>query len=275
LAELAYGDVGLRQYGDLDLLTSKLGLGDVLSAIERAGGKALEANWPVMCRLRRGEVMVRLPNGGIGDLHWHLVCDSSPRARFAVRMDELLDRSVIANLRSVRVRVLEPSDQILHLCLHGALAGGHQLVWLKDIERALACSSVDWDELVARARRYRLGLVCALMLQRAGAVLGAEVPAGVVKALAPDRILPAWWVLRQRRAGDAPWGRLRRTGRTLMAATAADSASTLAAYGATLVREVRWNSEQRHRAAIRALFQAEGGDSERRRYLEAIAAEPI
>jgi hypothetical protein len=271
LAELAYGDVGLRQYGDLDLLTSTAGFGPALEAIEHAGGKLLEANWPLMRRMRRGEVMLRLPHGGLGDLHWDLVCDSSQRARFAVQTDELLERGVPAQLSGVDVRILEPSDQVLHLCLHGAMSGGHHLVWLKDIERAVASSPPDWDELVGRARRYRLGLVCALMLLRARDVTGAEVPPAVIEALAPGRLLPGWWAYGQKRTGDARWARTRRTGRTFMAATAAGTGATLVAYAGRLARELSWNGERRHLAeGHAALFEVRDGGEDRRRYLEAI-----
>jgi hypothetical protein len=275
LAELAYGDVGLRQYGDLDLLTSTAGFGHALEAIEHAGGKLLEANWPLMLRMRRGEVMLRLPHGGLGDLHWDLVCDSSQRAHFAVQTDELLERAVTVRLSGVDVRALEPTDQVLHLCLHGAMSGGHHLVWLKDIERAVASSPPDWDELVGRARRYRLGLVCALMLQRARDVTGAEVPSAIIEVLAPGRLLPAWWAFGQRRAGDACWARTGRTGRTFMAATAAGTGATLVACAGRLARELSWNGERRHLAQGRAaLFEVRDGSEERRRYLEAIAPGP-
>jgi hypothetical protein len=272
LAELAYGDVGLRQYGDLDLLTSRAGFGRVLVAIEHAGGRLLEANWPLMKRIGRGEMMLRLPQGGLGDLHWDLVCDFAPRARFAVPTDELLERAVPAQLSGTNVKVLEPTDQVLHLCLHGALAGGHQLVWLKDIERAVASSLPDWDALVDRARRYRLGLVCALMLQRARSVLGAEVPSAVIGDLAPDRLLPSWWAFSQWRTGDARWARTRRTGCTLMASTAAGTGTTLAAYGGRLARELGWRGGRRYVAERQdVLFEVQDSSEERRHYLEAIA----
>jgi hypothetical protein len=288
LVELAYGgDVGLRDYGDLDLLTSRVGFGPMLEVIEQAGGRVLETNWPLLSRLRHGEITLRLPMGGLGDLHWHLIYYPSWRARFAVQMDELLDRSVTAVIGATRVRVLERTDQLLHLCLHGALSGGHLLIWLKDIEQMVASSPPDWDELLVRARRYRLGLICALMLQRARLVLGAGVPSEVIDALAPDRLLLGLWALQQRYAGDAPWGRFERTGQTLMAATSAGSFSSLDAFCGSLVKDVAWAGTRRRIVALRGgarrgganreqvsvLFQPVGGDGERRRYVEVIATD--
>ena len=41
------------------------------------------------------------------------------------------------------------------LAFHAARSDGHRLVWLKDIERALAVESRDLDELVRRCRASR------------------------------------------------------------------------------------------------------------------------
>ena len=68
----------------------------------------------------------------------------------------------------------------------------------------------DWDELVRRARRFRVGLVAAMQLERARMVLGAAVPESVPAALAGNAAWWRWWRAREARVGMARWGSRRR-----------------------------------------------------------------
>jgi hypothetical protein len=81
------------------------------------------------------------------------------------------------------VRTLDPTDTLIHLCLHAAISGGDRLVWVKDIERAVAVRPPDWDELVSRCARWSVGAPVGLMLARAAAFLGAEVPGTALRTL--------------------------------------------------------------------------------------------
>ena len=74
-------------------------------------------------------------------------------------------------------------DTVLHLCLHTSRAGGHRLIWSKDIERAIAVLQPDLDAVVERAHRFRCGPPVGIALERARRLLGAEVPAATVDAL--------------------------------------------------------------------------------------------
>jgi hypothetical protein len=240
LAELCYRDIGLRQYGDLDIVVSGPSFGAVLEALEASGGRVLQSNWPVLRRKALGQVMARLPKGTTGDLHWHLVADSRARRRFGGPMEEFFSRSVPVELRGTAVATLSPTDQLVHLCLHAMLAGGHSLVWLKDIELSIANRPPDWDELVARALRYRLGLTCALLLEASGRVLGAEVPAGLTRELSSQGGRPLlWWQSLRRRylPGERVWVRQKRTGQTLIGCTGLATTSTLGNYSLKLASE--------------------------------------
>lgn len=284
LGQLAYGDHGLRNTLDLDLVVPPSAFPAALEAVESAGGAPRQQNWPLLARLRLGQIVVRLPLGAYGDLHWHLVNTPEARARFHVPMAELFERRRRVDLGPLAVDTLDPVDTVLHLCVHGALSGGHLLVWLKDVERSVHAGTTApgwaWDVLVTRARRYGLGLVTAVMLQRARVVLATEVPADVVDALAPKSPLVAFWSTFDR-AGTRHWGTETGTGKTLLGATASSTGSTLV----TLARRVQEDVvAPRTRDTVSRLpgvcianrprlTDERGGKVERRRYLDTVAAE--
>jgi hypothetical protein len=213
----------------------------------------------------------------VGDLHWHLLVTPATRSRFTMSMEELSERRRTVGIGGVDVDTLEITDGLLYLCLHGSLSGGHQLVWLKDIDQMVASEPPEWDELVRRARRYRLGLVAAVQLERARTVLGAPVPEPVVEALAADA---AWWRLWKRReakVGMARWGGYGGTGRTFVASTSDGTRSSIVQLGRSLAADVvrpgvarRWHTGA-DAPATPPLYEAVGGPDQRAEYLDLVS----
>jgi hypothetical protein len=109
------------------------------------------------------------------------------RRRMWIDTDELLARAVRVELAGLEVPTLEPSDSVLHLALHAGLSGGDRLIWLKDMERSIAVRPPGWDDVVGRARGWRVAPVVGFMLARAMDVAGARVPAGVRHQLVGPR----------------------------------------------------------------------------------------
>jgi hypothetical protein len=219
LAEVGYRDPGARLYEDLDLVVTASDAGGAISLIETAGGHVTDLNWPMMAELQRAEIPMILPTGMLGDLHWHLLVTPNVRARFRISMDELMERRRTVRMGGTDVDTLDNIDGLMYLCLHGSLSGGHQLVWLKDLDQMMSAEPPDWDELVRRARLSGTELVVAMQLERARSVLGAPVPQAVVETLAGGEPWWRWWQRRERQVGAARWGSYAGTGRTYVAAT--------------------------------------------------------
>ena len=279
LAGHVYADPGLRTSLDIDILVRPDRFGAALAAIEDAGGRARQRNWPLLTRLELGQLVVDLPLGGLGDLHWHLVNTPYARRRFALDMDELRERRRELSLSGVRIATLDPCDTILHLCLHGALSGGHLLVWSKDVARAVSTLTPDWDELVRRAHRYGLGLVTAIQLERSRIVLGAPVDRAVITALAPGNPLVA---ARSRadRTGRAIWARGRWTGKMLTSALGSSTMHSVTELARRFpievvlprLREAIGTGESRPPGQS-LLTEEHGGERERERFLAFVSSQ--
>jgi hypothetical protein len=206
LQELAWRSVP-RAYQDLDVLVRRDALGDTLSLVERIGGRVIDRNWTMLARELYGEVHCCLPDGTSLDVHWHLVNHSGMRSRYLLRPDELFARARAFAPAGDWIRVLDAEDGLLHVALHAAISGGHQLIWLTDIKLLIDNEDIDWSLVVARARAWHIGLPVAAMLGRAQRTLGAKVPDVAVHALVsrPQRMLvrslSSW-----RPAGHLPGG---------------------------------------------------------------------
>jgi hypothetical protein len=282
LAEIGYGDTGARLYGDLDLVVAASDLDAALSRIEAAGGQLIDLNWPMMTKLRRAEIPIMLPAGMLGDLHWHLSVTPNVRSRFRISMAEVVERRRTVTIGGIDVSTLDETDGLLYLCLHGSLSGGHELVWLKDLDQMVETESPDWDELVRRARHGGVDLVAAMQLERARSVLGASVPEEVIGALAGQQPWWRWWQRRERQIGLTRWGGYDRTGRTFVSATSDGSLASAGQLVRSLVGDVirpavtdRLSAAQRGRRGQKddrpPLHRPVGGSAARAEYMRMVS----
>jgi Uncharacterised nucleotidyltransferase len=278
LATLAYDDPGDRLYEDLDLVVRAEDLPAALRGLEEAGGRVTDLNWPLMLSLRRAELPMALAGGMVGDLHWHLLVTPNARARFDLPLVELFERRRTVRLGGTGVATLDGVDGLVYLCLHASLAGGGQLVWLKDLDQTMRRQELDWDDLVRRARRYRADLVAAMQLERARVVLGAPVPRSVPAALAGGRAWWRWWRTREAKAGMARWGSpdysdSRYVGATShgSVASAAELARMVAAdASAHYLHRPRRSTGDHPDAESPALYRSDGAAGARAEYLRSV-----
>jgi hypothetical protein len=206
LSELAYGGAP-RYYSDLDVVVPAEHFRLALSVLASRGASTMDRNWDLVTNDLRGQLHLAF-GPELVDLHWHLVNLASQRQRFAIPMAELFSRRRQVRLGTVTTWTLDPTDAVLHVALHAALAGGHQLGWLVDVERSVSNLGPDWDALVARSHAWRTGLPVAVALNRARAVLGAPVPQEVIAALSggtAGRLL-VHSLRRWRSSGNLPGG---------------------------------------------------------------------
>ncbi|MPZ70008.1 MAG: hypothetical protein GEU71_10835 [Actinobacteria bacterium] len=186
LVEAAYGDPRLRPYRDLDLLVDPGDLGRALECIEAAGGSLIDRNWDFLTRQRRGQLHLGLPFGCVLDLHW-LPLDVASGA-LEVDSATLFGGLVPLEVGGVEILTTSPAHTVVHLALHAAMEGGCRLIWLKDLERVVATSDVDWDEVVRTAQAWKGTAAVSLMLGRAARLLDARIPAEVLNELRPPRV---------------------------------------------------------------------------------------
>ena len=194
---MMYRDPGLRSYGDLDILVPRREFAHAVEAMESAGYTHQVRNWNMVRLHEASELALFDPDEITIDLHWQLVYSGGERKRFRIVPDAMFERARQVTISGMRVRTFDEVDTLLHLALHATRSGGHRLIWMKDLERAIAVDQPDFDELVVRAKQVQCGPPVGLALHRAQTTLGVDVPAGVIDSLvgrpllAVERVLQA------------------------------------------------------------------------------------
>jgi hypothetical protein len=267
LSETLYSRPDLRAYRDLDVLVPPARFGDAVRVLEGSGAEVRDQNWRLLRGEMRGQVHLWLPYGTPADLHWHLV--NRDRGMLTVPVEQLFERSRPVLLNGVAARTLDPADTLVHLALHAGLEGAHRLVWLKDVERAVASGGFTWDEVIDRARAWGCEKLVAFVLGRARRVLGANVPAGVLAGLSGPVRRSMFG------AADRAW-RPARTRRGAVEVLVGSAAARGARWTATAVgrRTTRW-ARRRPKESPAAVLRVEGDVSDRVAFIDAVAGSRV
>lgn len=156
LAALAYGDVGLRQSSDLDLMVRK---GDVLrarailAALGFVGGPG-PASVGGYLRYSNELTLLRPWDGLIVELQW------APAPRyFAIPLDvePMFGRLTRLELGGGTLPAFASEDLLLLLLIHGAKHLWERLIWIRDIvELVKARPGLEWDRVIRPAREARI-----------------------------------------------------------------------------------------------------------------------
>jgi Uncharacterised nucleotidyltransferase len=180
-----YDDVGLRPMGDIDLMVKPSDIGEAVEVLMSAGWKDFTERRPggTVFRHTHSYYLATGPEVGC-DLHWtigqHMLLgpDQDPTPLFwpvARRLD----------VAGVSTLALSPTDQLLHVILHGAQPQSpSRLQWIADATMILRSAQLDWDRLEDLSIRIRdtIRISDALSYLSESFVTGT-VPPGLVRRL--------------------------------------------------------------------------------------------
>jgi hypothetical protein len=189
LAALAYRDLGLRAFSDLDLLVKP---DDVPRALEllRTLGYQPDADIDPAHLPRIIEVenafAVRAPNGQLVEVHWALTPKSF---RFRHDLDRVWDRAIDVDIAGRRVRTLPAAHLLLFLCVHAAKHCWESLGWIVDIARLIDAVPIDYDEVRTLAAHSGTERILMLGLLLAHDLGSAPVPGDLVAIIRRDRVI--------------------------------------------------------------------------------------
>lgn len=181
LAASAYGDIGLREFTDLDLLVRQRDLTPIARILRERGYATRETGAHTRsAAFLRNECEYHYfgPGGSTTiEIHWR------PAQRlfdFPFALETRWDRLVEAELEGFRILAFPPEDQLLFLCVHAAKHLWSDLKWICDVAELIrAFPDLDWRLALRQAALVRNERTLLLGLALAQLLLGAELPAWV------------------------------------------------------------------------------------------------
>lgn len=189
LAALAYGNLALRRFIDLDILIHGQ---DVLKAQELLGSLGYRPRYSLtqaggLSRLlTRGEWPLdhdedsRRPV----ELHWPVA-----RRRYLFRLypEHLWEHLQPISLGGGTVPTLASEDLLLVLCVHGSKHSWEDLAWICDVARVIeAGGGIKWERLIEQAGALGSERMLLLGLFLAREFLGATLPQEILQLFQTD-----------------------------------------------------------------------------------------
>lgn len=187
LTELAYGNLALRDFDDLDILVREADLQQakkilLTNGFQPAGNEDLGQLFVEnSCHF----VFTNSRHGYLAELHWAVVPSYFPLAFNQARFWRRLRRVRFGGLE---VLAHAPEQLVLLLCIHGGKHHWSRLAWVADLAGIIRNHpELDWSELIAEAHRLRCRRLLLLGLWLAVELLDAPVPECVSLALIDDQ----------------------------------------------------------------------------------------
>jgi len=186
LAQVAYGDLALRQFIDLDILLRPQDIDRARDLLEAAGYRRQHAFTPKQEQVRRKnfyDVSFLHPQRMKLEIHWRLLDHQGggPEAAGAFR------RRVQVSLAGKPVWSLAAEDMLLLLCHHATFHYWSRLGYVNDVARLVQSQgNWDWPGMMRRAARVGLRRRLRLGLLLAGDWLGAPIPQEILAEAAGD-----------------------------------------------------------------------------------------
>jgi hypothetical protein len=181
LAALFYRDTGLRPMTDIDILVRPAEAGAAIRVLSEAGWRSVYQTPEALVPYEQAAEF-RDGRGCRCDLHWRIFWDG----RQGVGDDEFWDGAVSLEINRVASGALNPTDQLLHVCVHGAVWNEMPTVrWVADAAMILrtARSEINWGRLIEQVEKRRLMLPMADTLEYLQHLLHAPIPPDVLKAI--------------------------------------------------------------------------------------------
>jgi len=185
LSVRCYGDPGMRQYSDLDLVIRQ-------TQIRRATQAMLDFDYDPRVPLTAidakkipGEYAFRKSGTQLVlEFHTERTFRYHPRP---LQIEKIFQRRAAVAVDARDVPALSLEDELVLICVHGAKHFWRRLMWIADVAALISRQAPDWDRARAVAREVGAERILRLGLHLAADVLGAELPEHVEADVRLDR----------------------------------------------------------------------------------------
>ena len=148
LAQMAYGNITLRQYSDLDILIHSNDRTQAAALLEANGYEALLSLAPkqeIAWYSNSKEMNFYHPKKRIHiDLQWQFFDNDYP---LKFRQDIVWKNTSDISLNGNPIKTFLPDSLLIYLCTHGSKHLWERIGWIKDIDLLIRSQTLNWDRI--------------------------------------------------------------------------------------------------------------------------------
>lgn len=192
LAVLAYNNLSLRQFCDLDILVHHRHIKRAIELLESRGYKLVTSpSWAQKMHIpasrKKDYSLVNEAREIRAELHWKF---SGGHFDLPLNMQRLWNQCNTLSLAGQTIRGLPLTELLLYLTMHGSRHGWGRLAWICDIAELIRVhQEIDWETQIEQARLLGGERNLALGLLLANQLLDAPLPEKVLERIKTDTVV--------------------------------------------------------------------------------------
>jgi hypothetical protein len=187
LAQMAYGDITLRQYGDLDILVDEK---DVFKAGKLLQSHGFTALYPLnilnnkTCMLVDSDFAFKgNTNNILIEMHWRLF---RKNIGHHLTFQQYSKDPHTVHINGIPIKTLSPELHLLYLSLHGSKHAWERIEWIVDIDKFIRSTKLDdkkLKEIFELMKADRPILTGLLLTQK---LFHTPIPLWIIKEIEKD-----------------------------------------------------------------------------------------
>lgn len=196
LANDGYDDLGMRQFGDIDLLLRREDIPRAKAVLEELGYRpayqresveelSSGQSWAYR-RLCRDYAFVNDETNTEVELHWRVIGLQFPTN---IQLDDLWTRRTTTEIGGESIAVPAPEDRLLAMCVHATRHRWERLTWICDVDEFCRRHEIEWSATLQRAREHQAERMFLLGPALAHELFGTEIPPLIERAIEDDETL--------------------------------------------------------------------------------------
>jgi hypothetical protein len=191
LSWLAYGDLTLRRFIDLDFFVPHKDMARATALLE-TGGYESKFEIPDQSTRRSENVpgqyaFFRAATRTQVELHTERTLRYFP---VPLNFEKMSQRLIAVELCGRQVRTFSIEDTLVMLCVHGSKHFWERLLWILDVAQLIGTQEVDWTSLKEIAAKLESTRVLLLGLCLAHELFDAPLPAPLLEEIGQDGAVP-------------------------------------------------------------------------------------
>ena len=191
LAEMAYGDITLRQFGDLDILIHKKDI-QKIEVLCRSMGytpylSLTDVQKEIWYTYTKDMVFYHPEKKSYIEMHWLLLDADFP---LQINLDSIWEHTDTVEINKHPIQTFSSDALLLYLCIHGSKHLWERMVWIKDIDLMIQTQSIDWENIIVDAKKNNLQRMLFLGLYLSEKLFNTPLPNSILKALEDEKVLP-------------------------------------------------------------------------------------
>lgn len=193
LSQTAYGDITLRQFGDLDILIKRSDISPMIDLLIANGyAPEIELNTKMKDTFLNALNVIgfyKSSSNILIEIHWELLSKN-----YAINWDENAlwrQKRESTTINNNSIQMLPHEEQLLYLCTHGSKHLFERLEWVCDIDRSIKVNSnINWRYLLNTAEKRGIKRMLYLGLALCQHFFRLELPELIQENIKQDRVLP-------------------------------------------------------------------------------------